>query len=635
MSLKRMLVLFMVFAVMLQLTGIWGLFLVNRASAFQNARALYQEQLDMQCENLEDFLTAKMETAYSLLYGEQIQRYIAAPHKQRFDTYKQILMLLDSSLLADKSCLGATLLFANGTSLVAGSYISATSALGRFLKEQYPPKKAFARAVFTHPLSALPSRAVQDKSVAPYHLFALVVPIYGDGVINPTMRYLGQLIVVFNAVTFMERVMGDRVWMLSSDEQVLLVCNALDSPVSLREQEGLTSVENQERLRVAMTETLARNTVSFRQDNEQLYFFASSLNQLGLTARTIHSEGELLETTQPIWWFSILLSIVMCVTSAGVLIMLYRTMLRPIRQIVGQLSDISSVNTSISNPEEQRNELTFLTDGINGMIKRIAALTQQELDIRERIHITSVQRTAERIVYLQTQMNPHFLYNNLECICGMAAEKDSGAVRSMCVTMAALYRYTLKSTRPIVSLRAETECLDSYSRILHLRYGERFRLENGIPDSLGHVKIPRMTLQPLVENAVVHGLQGHCKGDCRIRLTAETQPEAVIVSVEDNGAGMSDAELAQMDEAIMRSSLLDVLDQSDEHIGVVNVQLRLRLLLGESAGLFYKKSPLGGVHVQVCLPLLIDEENTEDSVHSAKDSSLLEQRGPSTILLKE
>ncbi len=182
---------------------------------------------------------------------------------------------------------------------------------------------------------------------------------------------------------------------------------------------------------------------------------------------------------------------------------------------------------------------------------------------------------------LQSQINPHFLYNTLNSIKWMATLQNAPGIAEMTTALSRLLKNIAKGTRAIISLKEEMDLLGDYFLIQRYRYGGALLLETHIPPELHDCPIPRFTLQPLVENAIFHGIEPK-GGVGTITITAEPSPREenmVMITITDDGIGMSQEQI----DAIMQGHGGN--DGMFQGFGASNVNSRLRWCFGEKAGM--------------------------------------------------
>ena len=220
----------------------------------------------------------------------------------------------------------------------------------------------------------------------------------------------------------------------------------------------------------------------------------------------------------------------------------------------------------------------------NRMLDTIQNLTQTVIRQDKDILGAELERKQAELSFLQSQINPHFLCNTFDSIKGLAALHGETEIRSMTNDLSLLFRY---STRPgeRVPLRDELDAVERYVRIQKVRFGERFTVCYQIAPETRALSVPKMILQPLVENAIIHGVEVLDR-DGRLVVESELSGEALILRVRDNGSGMEPETLERMRQKLAGAKLSRDKDIVGYRagIGVVNVNNRIRLTYGEDYG---------------------------------------------------
>jgi len=205
---------------------------------------------------------------------------------------------------------------------------------------------------------------------------------------------------------------------------------------------------------------------------------------------------------------------------------------------------------------------------------------------------------------LQAQINPHFMYNTLQIIGGMAIKKDAPEIYDVTVELSDIMRYSLSFGKEMVPLREELRYLDSYLSIQNRRFGDRIQIEKNIDGALLDCLIPKLILQPLVENSLEHGLS--CKGGAwRVTLSGVLENGDMHLSVTDNGMGMDAERLGYIRAEIVKG--VENAIASSAHIGLVNVNSRIRLKYAGHYGVTVESVQGEGTRVDILMPAQWEE----------------------------
>lgn len=295
-------------------------------------------------------------------------------------------------------------------------------------------------------------------------------------------------------------------------------------------------------------------------------------------------------------------TILILLASMGILMVLALTisgkligrLYQPIRRVVEKMHDVSQgdLRTRITDIG-QDSDSQKLAAGFNVMMDEIDVLIGQMKEEQKQLAQMELDR-------LQSQIQPHFLYNTLECIHWQAASDGNSEVSTMIKALAKYYRLSLSRGEDIVSLELELQHISNYLIIQNMRYGDIIDLEIDVPEQYRGIRLPKITLQPLVENSIYHGIRVR-EGRCgRIRIYTEQRGTDFCIVVRDNGEGMTQEQIEHINEQISD------FDRSIGY-GVNNVNRRIELMFGPEYGLGYEKNPDGGVDVRIRLPGAMEE----------------------------
>lgn len=246
---------------------------------------------------------------------------------------------------------------------------------------------------------------------------------------------------------------------------------------------------------------------------------------------------------------------------------------------------------------------TWLISGLG-----ITLITLAFYLILENPDILRAELTEQKMsmLYLKSQINPHFLYNTLDSIRIQAQLDGDKKVADLLMKLVEFFRHSVKVNRPMVSLDDETELLESYMELMCYRYPQ-LNYECDIDPDLGEMRVPNFILQPIVENSLLHGLKN--KGYCgEVRVSAQKTADGKLeILVRDTGSGFAEGKKAQVDE-ILSSYARQTPKLTGNSVGVLNVQKRIKLLCGRDYGLSYDENEGGGVTARILLPFEEDKE---------------------------
>ena len=278
----------------------------------------------------------------------------------------------------------------------------------------------------------------------------------------------------------------------------------------------------------------------------------------------------------------------------GVIIycILNRIILRPVNRLQDRLAVVAAGDFTYDSTIEWNNELGNIGRGINQLSESIQKMMSAQLE---------EEKKRQQLEYkmLQEQISPHFIYNTLNSIKWMATIQKSEGIAEMTSSLARLMRYLSKSREDLIPLQEELQLLRDYCTIQHYRYGNGivFHFDTIENPELLTCSIPRFTLQPLVENAIFHGIEPNGGiGRISIRVCSQTQQE-VMISISDDGVGMS---ADQINELLHTGEAAK--DEKFLHTGILNVHRRIQYAFGPDYGVRITSTAGKGVTVIITIP---------------------------------
>lgn len=267
----------------------------------------------------------------------------------------------------------------------------------------------------------------------------------------------------------------------------------------------------------------------------------------------------------------------------------------------------------VAIPKNAEWEVINLTDGFNHMIERIRmqwkqlqekAQVEKELHEKdvENLKITSRLKTSQ-MQALQRQINPHFLFNTLNVISDTAYLEEAPETRELLSIAAAFLRYSLDNCDKEVTLGRELEALGHYVFLQEKRFGNRIRFEFELNENLNTVHMPALILQPILENAVAHGVGGYLE-QAYVRVeTSQTEDDMACVCISDNGQGMNREKLDELRRKLDRAATEETMTDG---IGMMNVARRLDVFYHGKARMDIESAEGKGTRITLLLPLSMD-----------------------------
>lgn len=262
---------------------------------------------------------------------------------------------------------------------------------------------------------------------------------------------------------------------------------------------------------------------------------------------------------------------------------------KPIIELSNVTDQVARGNLSVRSEVYDGVEARMLSDSLNAMIDKINELLEQVTTEQIRL------RKAE-FELLQAQINPHFLYNTLDAIVWLAESGEQEMVVKMVRSLSDFFRTSLNQGKDIVTIQEELQHVRSYLSIQQVRYQDILQYDVKVPESLSMYYIPKITLQPIVENALYHGIKNK-RGLGHISVRGREEEDRFVLSVEDDGIGMTEEQTEKVNYEILHM-------ESKEKVvyGLYNINERIRLNFGEEYGINITSKYGEGTKVEVVLP---------------------------------
>jgi len=299
--------------------------------------------------------------------------------------------------------------------------------------------------------------------------------------------------------------------------------------------------------------------------------------------------------------------------------MLVENIVRPMVTFVNFINNFRKSNRSMNNFKPNLNiegyaEINMIAQEFNKSLADVYTLSNKLLDSTKRIYELEISKKQAEIQFLKSQINPHFLYNTLESVKTLALQKDAYEIRDIAAALGHIYRYSIKGS-DLVGLMDEIDVVKSYIRIQQIRFKDRFDVIYEFPPEIMDFKIIKMVLQPIVENAIFHGIEPSMN-KCLLSIGGKLEGTGgAIIWVKDTGVGMNEeilenihAELAQDNTQFISNSSLKT------HIGILNINNRFRLLYGDSYKMTMSSLPGKGTEVILKIPCFIQSDDFSTEV---------------------
>lgn len=434
------------------------------------------------------------------------------------------------------------------------------------------------------------------------------VPIYSTSPPHPTNQIIAAVVCDMNELAARISSQAEE----SPDAAVLMYSGGIVSstrPITENETELLAHID---RNRGGVTYGSTKYMTTKISMPEKYWDFIYFIPENALTSRALASMNQgLIPLCAVLLLISVFLALIL------------RSVNRSIQFIAGDMNALSykSENPKYNHIREPGlTELRAISSSANRMLDRLRQAFLHEHETQEQLYrAMNAQSEAEMMGY-RSQINPHFLFNTLECMRSMAHNKGHRDMETIISSMAIMFRYSLHS-ETFVPFSQELSHVRNYINVMCIRFPGRYTLLTDIDQSLLDRTVLSMVLQPIVENSVMHGFTGR-EGKCLISIKAyENDKKSLVVRIADNGEGLSPGELDSLNSRMRRSD--DEPSEGRSSIGLNNIFKRMKLTFGSHFHIrFYSRK---GYYTVVELtipeaPELNPEETLEPCGRGGKDA---------------
>ncbi len=338
-----------------------------------------------------------------------------------------------------------------------------------------------------------------------------------------------------------------------------------------------------------MSERVMNEDTAEEVDFAKQEVFRVRQNKYNLMAYSIMPQSVLEENQKTLTRNLFLIAFLMVAAAAVLTTVVSRSVIRPLDILMGTIQRIKNGETGLRTEIVRKDEIGELGQNFNEMLDQMEELRRKENQA------TLLLGQAEYKA-LQAQINPHFLYNTLDTMSSIAEIRDCPEVSMLSHSLSNIFRYSLNMKDPFSTVAKEISHLKNYTYVMDVRMQNHVRYIYDIDEDVLQNQIPRISIQPLVENALNHGLRNK-RGEKEIRIRIRKKAGILEICVADNGVGMDAKEL---NRSLTKNDLQRV--EQGNSIGLFNINARIKMLYGEEFGIILESTQGEGTSVYVTLP---------------------------------
>lgn len=529
---------------------------------------------DQIISRLDEYYTSIENTSYSFCYSPTTQQYLLSESvDERASMQLTMRSVFSGTYLLLEELKGIQIFNQDGVSI--GRYVKNSGNYPVFF-ESIPEDYA---DIYGNQYALLEEG--DGMTTLPYGSFSMFSPVYA---LSETRRNLGK------RIGFV---------MMTLDSSYL---SSLLFSSSVPNGYHTVLTDPNGRLIAASSDAAAEFYLSELSENAEIPSRETTLKQSGWQLHSYLIQSVINKEIEPLLVITYVTGAVFFVLLLIILFFLQRKILTPIRRLSNFMQDVPSRPRPVCFPFHQHNELGKMIDIFNRMLH---ALDEKSVQLRESeakaFALELSQKQMEVLAY-RNQINPHFIYNTLDCMRGIAFYYEASEIVSITESLSSMFRYSVKGGN-LSTVGEEAQHIREYAVIIGYRFRGKISIEVDVPEEALECEVLRLLFQPIVENAVFHGLESRVGGGT-VTARVRWEPEGTLVyTVSDNGIGMREELLQQTRKNLLDAIQEDPTQPSALHgIGLSNIARRLHLYYGDRGRIEIFSQDGQGTTVRVTIP---------------------------------
>lgn len=398
------------------------------------------------------------------------------------------------------------------------------------------------------------------------------------------VRYMGEETDAVLLVNFSEGIMDDMFAGSNSIRDSFYCIAARDGHIVAHSDPEKTGTREELPWLAQIGEENAGSMI-LRHGGQQVVVCYAVSETTGWVAATVTPVNSLLNNVSKLQILTVAVWLLLFVLAMILSALFSSRITKPVGQLVDAMKRVGQGDFSWQLPTHGTDEMQYLTEKYNEMGRRIQVLIEENYE-------SEIRKKETEIMALNLQLNPHFLYNTLNIMNMMALEEGNMEISKMLLSLSDMLQYTFRNRQELVVFEEEYLWLQNYLHIMQIRFEGKFTVRYEVEKEIFRCQVPKLLLQPLVENAIVHGFRSMESGGVLVLRAARAAEDEtmLLLEVEDNGGGMTEEELD------------NAMNGDHNRIGLSNAKQRLRLIYGERGTLMVRTGAGEGCCVCVEFP---------------------------------
>lgn len=345
----------------------------------------------------------------------------------------------------------------------------------------------------------------------------------------------------------------------------------------------------------AKIQTTSSSDVAKLLTTSKRVFFQVPQKKYNMDAYSLMPRSLLVQNQKALTKNLIFIALIMIIAAAILTILVSRGLTKPLDKLMQTIERIKGGETHLRVDVHNRDEVGILGQSFNEMLDQMEVLISQEYE-------TKLLLNRAEYKALQAQINPHFLYNTLDTMSSIAQIQNCPEVSGLSQSLSNIFRYSLDMKNPFSTVAKEIVHLKNYIYVMNVRMRDNVKYSFDIDETVLQDTVPRISIQPLVENALNHGLR-NTRGDKEIIVCAQVREGNLWISVQDNGVGMDAAKVND----ILEKNDINLVEKGSS-IGLNNINARMKMLYGREYGIHVESEVGKGTRIYLKIPRVKMEE---------------------------
>ncbi|MCM1988200.1 sensor histidine kinase [Oceanirhabdus seepicola] len=449
-----------------------------------------------------------------------------------------------------------------GKSIIVGN-IEYPNNIFNKIKEQYDlTNKIYNTSFFTE--------SIFEENTEKYY-FACVSPIYEPNTKNPKGYFIS--IINYDFVSNILKINSEK----ETDTMLLLVenNNIITSNMSIAN-------ETFEKI-MTYSEEENKSSEYVNIENSKYLYIQKNFKNTNWSVITLIPRNKIIRSTSSLRPIFIGIALVGIAILAVVVRATISAVTKPVEKIVKKLDEYESSEEYEDIETPLKNEISEIAMHINQMMHKVKDSNNELLDTQKTLYELEISMVQAELSYYQSQINPHFLYNTLECIRSLATFYDAEDIEKLSLAMSKIFRYAVKE-ETVVTLEDELKCVSEYMNVMSLRFPDTYQYVVNLEGGIKEISITKMTLQPIIENCFKHGFTNKKKKG-KIYIKSNMYDNYVDLEIIDTGKGISKVEVNYINKSLLNEEEENITNNKGTRVGLKNINKRIKLCFGNEYGI--------------------------------------------------